>query len=108
MGGGFDDDQKRSKRVPLKQQLFKLVNLLTFHNVITPNAFMVLLLIEFIQFIGFVFFKISVASQTESNFALPDGKGPTVTGISLSYINYFSMKQEIMDVRASLTGADQG
>ena len=56
LNSGFDDDKKRARRISLKSMLFKLVNLMTFHNVITSSFFIILLLIEFIQFLGFVFY----------------------------------------------------
>lgn len=73
LSGNFEEDHKRSKRVSLKQQIFKLVNLLTIHNVISSNFFVVLLLVEFAQFLGFVFFQINISTLTESSFALTDG-----------------------------------
>ena len=108
LSGGFDEDQKRVRGPSIKQQLFKLVNLLTFHNVISSNMFVILLLIEFVQFLGFVFYKINVATSTESVFALPAGATPSTNSMSLTYINYFNMKQILMDIRNSVTTPEQG
>ena len=48
LSGGFDDDSKKSRGPTFKQQIFKLVNLLTFHNVISSKMFVILLLVEFV------------------------------------------------------------
>lgn len=69
LSGNFDDEQRRVRRVSLKQSLFKLVNLQTFHNVVTNTFFIILLLIEFTQFLGFVFYKVNIAATTTSGFA---------------------------------------
>lgn len=54
--GGYDDEARRVRRVSFKQMLFKLVNLMTFHNVVTNTFYIILLLVEFAQFLGFVFY----------------------------------------------------
>ena len=69
LSGGFEGDQKRGKRSSLKQDFFKLINLLTFHNVITNTIYIILLLCEFAQFLGFLFFKLNLAQTTTSAYA---------------------------------------
>ena len=69
LSGGFDNEQRRVRRVSLKQNLFKLVNLLTFQNVVTNTLFIILLLVEFTQFLGFVFYELSLASTTTSLYS---------------------------------------
>lgn len=46
--GGFDSEQRRVPRVSFKQSLFKLVNLMTFHNIVTNTFFIILLFVEFV------------------------------------------------------------
>ena len=77
--GNFDDEQRRVKRVSLKQSLFKLVNLMTFHNVVTNTFFIILLLIEFVQFLGFIFYKVNIAATTTSGFASSPATATTST-----------------------------
>ena len=119
LNSGFDDDKKRARRISLKSMLFKLVNLMTFHNVITSSFFIILLLIEFIQFLGFVFYQINLAAATTSGFAVPSSSGSSPTAnqsstsstmgvTSLAYISYFNMKQVLMDIRSSVTTTSQG
>ena len=47
LSGGMDGEQKRVRKVSMKHLLFKLINLLTFQNVITNTMFVILLLCEF-------------------------------------------------------------
>lgn len=125
--GGFDDEQRRVRRVSLKQLLFKVVNLLTFHNVITNTVYIVLLLGEFVQFLGFLFYKLALASNSMSAFAdtptslvnttaqptppgVPTTQTTTVTGttLQLAYVSYFNMKQLLMQIRTSATDPSSG
>lgn len=69
LSGGYDDEARRVRRVSFKQMLFKLVNLMTFHNVVTNTFYIILLLVEFTQFLGFVFYQVNIAATTTSGFA---------------------------------------
>jgi len=60
-GGAFGNEQRRTRRISIKQQLFKVTNLLTFQNVLTNTIYIVLMLIEFVQLLGFVFYKLTLA-----------------------------------------------
>jgi hypothetical protein len=124
ISGGFGEEQRRTRKPSMKLMLFKLVNLMTFHNVVTNTFFIGLLLVEFVQFLGFVFFKINLATTTTSGFASavvePAGSGSsgttsnqssTPTGMhymSLAYVSYFNLKQVLMDIRGSITTEDEG
>lgn len=122
LAGGFDDEQRRVRRESVKHSLFKLVNLLTFHNVVTNTAYIILLLGEFTQFLGFLFFKLSLASTSTSSFAndpaaagtnstTPGATGTPATSpastvnphvLQLAYVSYFNLKQLLMEVRGGI------
>lgn len=120
LSGNFDEEQRRVRRVSFKQSLFKLVNLMTFHNVVTNTFFIILLLIEFVQFLGFVFYKVNIAATTTSGFATSPSTVTTgstsnqssipssVHILRLAYVSYFNMKQVLMDVRGSLDSEEAG
>ncbi len=120
LSGGFDNDKRRVRRVSLKQQIFKVVNLLTFQNVITNTLYIILMLCEFVQLLGFVFYKLTLASNTTSTFAVSDTFGgassasvlANVTGVvknaHLDYVSYFNIKQLLMEARSSFTTESAG
>ena len=96
--------------------MFKLINLLTFQNVITNTIFIILLLFEFIQFLGFVLFKLELAQTTTSQFGAVDpvilSNGTIASAkmktISLEYVAYFNIKDLLMEVRKSVTTESGG
>ena len=47
LSGGMEGEHKKVRKVSMKQELFKLVNLLTFQNVITNTMYIILLICEF-------------------------------------------------------------
>ena len=123
LSGGYDDGAPRVRRASFKQMLFKLVNLMTFHNLVTNTFYIILLLVEFAQFLGFVFFKVNIAATTTSGFASSvsqvastasgstsnQSSTPTTMHIlQLAYVSYFNMKQILMDIRGSVDTPEAG
>jgi len=121
--GGYDDEARRVRRVSFKQMLFKLVNLMTFHNVVTNTFYIILLLVEFAQFLGFVFYQVNIAATTTSGFAqsvaqvAASASGSTSNQstnlieqhiLRLAYVSYFNMKQVLMDIRGNVQDPESG
>jgi hypothetical protein len=102
LSGGMDGDQKRVRRVSMKHQLFKLVNLLTFQNVVTNTIFIILLLCEFVQLLGFVLYKLELSSNTTSLYGTVSNGSTNTAGnstttstantSSLAYVSYLNIK----------------
>jgi hypothetical protein len=95
---------------------------LTFQNVLTNTAYIVLMLVEFVQLLGFVFYKLTLAQNTTSTFAVSDtygGGGLSAAAIianatgnvrtaHLDYVSYFNFKQLLMEARASFQDESSG
>ena len=122
LSGGMGNEQRRVRRISLKQQIFKVTNLLTFQNVLTNTAYIVLMLLEFVQLLGFVFYKLTLAQNTTSTFAVSDtygGGGLSASAIlanatgnvrtaQLDYVSYFNFKQLLMEARGSFEDETAG
>ena len=99
-----------------------MTNLLTFQNVLTNTIYIILLLVEFVQLLGFVFYKLTLAQNTTSTFAVSDtfgGGGVSAAAIianatgnvrtaNLDYVSYFNVKQLLMEVRSSTADENAG
>jgi len=110
------------RRASFKQLIFKVTNLFTFQNVITNTIYIILLLIEFVQLLGFVLYRLTLAQNTTSTFAVSDTFGGTgvsaaaiianatgnVRTAHLDYVSYFNVKQLLMEIRGSLDDESAG
>jgi hypothetical protein len=58
---GTDDNNKKQGR-RIKQRLFKTINLMTEYNTISNWVYCMLLWIELLEFLGFLFYKFNVSN----------------------------------------------
>jgi hypothetical protein len=80
------------------------------------------MLLEFVQLLGFVFYKLTLAQNTTSTFAVSDtygGDGLSASAIlanatgnvrtaHLDYVSYFNFKQLLMEARGSFEDETSG
>lgn len=84
------------------------MNLITFHNAITSTAFIILLMIEFTQFLGFILFKLNVASTTVSAYADAGTGSNSTSSIAsakathLAAVSYVNFMQVLMMIREGI------
>lgn len=89
------------------------MNLLTFQNVVTNTLYIILMLIEFTQFLGFVLYKLTLSGATTSSFAY-SSTGISSNGTSsvktahLYYVSYFNIKQFLMEARNTFEDESSG